>query len=144
MRVMFSGLNALVCVGGKSTKGQSREKTHMLFGGKQNHTTKCKIIALIGCNFFFSLTDFNNPKPDWPVLGSHEPDLVPLQSASHEQGSHSPLPALALISTSVPHPLQEEGCGKENMNHRDFESLGWPSLCYQAVSFDRTIHTGFL
>lgn len=48
---MFSSLKALVCVGGKSTKGESRGKTHVLFGGKQNHTTKCKIIALIESSF---------------------------------------------------------------------------------------------
>lgn len=96
---------------------------------------------------FFSLMDFSNPKaegPNRPVLGSHKPDLVPLRSASHRQGPQSPLSALVLISASVPHPLQEEGCGKEYMNHQNFESVVWPSLCYQAVSFHQTIRTGFL
>lgn len=41
----------IVCVGGKSSKGESRGKAYMLFGGKQNYTTKCKIIALIGSFF---------------------------------------------------------------------------------------------
>lgn len=41
----------MACVGGEGTKGESRGKAHMLFGGKQNYTTKCKIIALIGSFF---------------------------------------------------------------------------------------------
>jgi len=41
----------IACVGGKSAEGESRGRARMLFSGKQNYTTKCKIIALIGSFF---------------------------------------------------------------------------------------------
>lgn len=46
------------CFGGNSTKRESRGKNHMLFGGRQHYTTKCKISAMIWI-FFSPLMDFS-------------------------------------------------------------------------------------
>lgn len=52
------------CFGGNSTKRESRGKNHMLFGGRQHYTTKCKISAMIWI-FFSPPNGFQSPGCAW-------------------------------------------------------------------------------